>query len=89
MRTLRCISRKITGQDEIALPTLFLGEWKDGEERPIEDDVAAILLGENPNYARSPFFEEVLPPAPAVKPATKADITKTSDPKPSADGGNA
>lgn len=72
MRTLRCISRSVNGMTEIALPTLFLGVFKDGEERPVDDNAAAILLGEAPNTIKSPFFEEVLPPAPPSKPATKS-----------------
>lgn len=96
MRTLRCISRSVNGMTEIALPTLFLGEWKDGEERPVEDEVAAKLLGEAPNTTKSPFFEEVLPPAqpaPAAtstsKPTKSTAQTGSATSSPSADGGNA
>ena len=54
MPKVRCISRKVNGMTEVALPQLFLDPFADGEERDIPDDsVAEAIL-------RSPCFEEVI-----------------------------
>ena len=76
-KIIRCISRKVNGLTEVALPQLFISNFQDGEERTVPDDIAQALLN-------SPCFEEVKPekpvkpdapakPAPAV-PAPKDEV---------------
>jgi hypothetical protein len=74
-KIVRCISRKVNGLTEVALPQLFLEPFQDGEERTLPDDVAAVVLN-------SPCFEEVVP---EVKPAAKAASKPDAQPAPASE----
>lgn len=77
MITVRCISRKVTGQTEVALPQFYLGTFEDGEERALPDDLAENVL-------TSPCFEKVEPLAKALAP--KPTAQSDAAPAPAAGG---
>jgi hypothetical protein len=62
MKTVRCISRAISGLTQVAIPALFVDPFDDGEERPLSDEIADALLS-NPNFELAAQVAAKLAPA--------------------------